>query len=35
MAAGVLLHATAALVHHFHYRDAVLTSMLPAAKRRT
>lgn len=34
MAAAVLLHAAAALVHHFHYRDAVLRSMLPALKRR-
>jgi cytochrome b561 len=35
MAAGVSLHAAAALLHHFHYRDAVLTNMLPAWKRRS
>lgn len=34
MAAGVLLHAAAALVHHFYYRDAVLTRMLPAWRHR-
>jgi cytochrome b561 len=32
MALAVMLHAAAALMHQFHYRDNVLTDMLPQRK---